>query len=70
MARFLPLPEYTEIPTDLLADIHFGFERLGEAKTLSQQADAYVSLANDMHQLVTWHPRYDIETGTIEGGEE
>lgn len=43
----------------------YWFERLSEARTLSEQSGAFVELSNKMHDLKTWHPRYYYETGEI-----
>lgn len=42
------------------------FERLRDATTLSEQASAFVALSNSMHDLSTWHPDFNVQTGEIE----
>lgn len=55
---------------DALATAYWAWECLQEAKTLGQQAGAYDALSNAMHDLVTWHPNFNYETGTLETDDE
>lgn len=48
----------------------YAFLRLQEAKTLGQQADAYVDLSNAMSDLSSYFPEYDYEVGMESVGQE
>lgn len=55
---------------DLVIEAWFGWERLMEAKTLSDQASAINQMNNTMADLATWMPGWNVETGRIEGHDE
>lgn len=57
--------EYTRVSSDAIASVFWDFENLSEATTLSRQAGAFIELANSVSDLVSWHPKFDIETGQI-----
>jgi hypothetical protein len=50
---------------DALASAWWAWERLHDARTLGEQASAVEALFNAMSDLVSWHPDYDYEKGTL-----
>lgn len=46
------------------------FERLENARTLLEQADALVDLSNSVSDLRSWLPGYNAETGRVENYDE
>ena len=54
---------------ECIATVHRDFEYLTDAKTLGDQANGITRLSNSMHDLVTWHPLWNVETGLIEDEE-
>lgn len=52
---------------DAVLSACFAYERVAEATTLPQQADAFRALADAMSDLMSWVPGYNMDTGRIEG---
>lgn len=50
---------------DAIASAYWAWERLRDARSITEQADAVIDLSNAMSDLASWHPEYDIETGLI-----
>lgn len=55
---------------EALGDAWLAFRDLDEATTIYTQGKAMEELFNRMHDLISWHPDFDIETGEIAALEE
>lgn len=52
-----------EDSADALEEVSYRFHLLANAKTVYEQAEAYIALANAMSDLESHHPNYDDRTG-------
>lgn len=79
LADYVPLPNTTEAekaemadamidPTHLyeaIEELHYRWMLFANAKNQLDAADALVTLANAMHDVASYHPGWDIDTGTM-----
>lgn len=65
MADWTP-EERLEFVQDSIEAVFWSTRRLLGAKTITDQGDALNDLNNEVDQLVTWHDRYNWETGEID----
>ncbi|WP_426624489.1 hypothetical protein ACPPVW_18360 [Leifsonia sp. McL0607] len=61
----LGLSEGLRSVQDAIETVNAGWVRLESARTLLEQADALVDLSNSIHHLISHHPGFDVESGTI-----
>lgn len=66
------MTEYSNTPEDwggldALETVWYAHYRYAEAKTLGDQAHWYIELSNAIGDLKTWHPKYNMDTGEIDG---
>lgn len=52
---------------EALAEVWYLWKMYTEAGTISEQADYFINLSNAMSDLFSWHPKWDYETGMMEG---
>lgn len=60
-------PDSTTADGDTIIEVVYATDRLLKATTLTEQGAAADALSNAVHDLKTWHPDYNYETGEIEG---
>ena len=67
MATNPDTPETETLPgsLDALETVIYTFDRYVEAGTVGQQASYLVELINAMEDLRTFHPGYEVESGTM-----
>lgn len=53
------------VPQDLVEAVWLGWVSVLDASTLGQQASAIERLSNDMSDLITWSPSFDVERGEL-----
>lgn len=52
---------------EAIESVWYQMYRWDRSTSALNQADAIISLSNAIGDLKTWHPRYNYETGEIEG---
>lgn len=52
---------------EAIESVWYQMYRWDTSTSAMNQADAIIGLSNAIGDLVTWHPRYNYETGEIEG---
>lgn len=67
MATIPDTPETEPIPgsLDAMEEAIYYFDLLSEANTLAKQAHAFSELSNAMDDLRSFHPGYDVRSGTM-----
>jgi hypothetical protein len=70
LADLEQLVHYAEGWREAGVSAYFDWKRLQGAVTLSAQGQAIIDLSNSMHDLSTWLPGWDVETGTIQAERE
>ena len=53
--------------SEAIGELSYAWDQFATASTFPRQASALERLANAMHDVKTWHPDYDYETGEIVG---
>lgn len=54
-----------ENAADAIEEVYYQFNRLTSANDVLTQASALMDLNNAISDLVSWHPGYDINSGTL-----
>lgn len=54
-----------EVPAELIADIKYHLTCYNTTKSRTNAGYHLTELFNKVHDLATWHPGYEYETGTL-----
>lgn len=60
-----PYEDMVAIPQDLIEDIHYHLSRYDSSTSRTNAGFHLTQLSDKISDLKTWHPTFDVNTGTI-----
>lgn len=48
-----------------LDEVHYRWHLLAHSRNILDQSDALLQVSNTLHDLTTWHPGYEYNSGTL-----